>query len=332
MMLMTQIKQASTIYFPLNSLSTEYNTIYTPMPSMSKETSNMTCIDHERAKNTLLQAILRKKALLRVKIRRQMQRKLLRLWNVCTKNQDPQAPLESKEVRAKKNLDLWKHIEVCCDIDCKEKFCQRSRRIILPLSKCCKALNNQRSISSLCAPAKNHIAPRSRADSRLRKKHDSEMIQIVGETKGIDGTLIYDLGKNKAFTTSYKLEQISGVAQITHTTAGCIERNISPHKDHCTLSHYQESVEGEADGYLVVQSCLQQPQPVEHTQPPCTEDQAIDVESSNPKTSLENLQVEIPLSDTGLTSERKCLSEEERKERKERSDVLIALLSLNKRT
>jgi len=307
----TQIKPASKMDFPLQSLSSEDNTIYTPMPIISRDTSEMKNINHKTAKNILLQAIFRQKAQLRVRIRHQMQRKILRLWNVCTKHQDSEA-LHSKEM---KNLELWKHIQGCCDIDCKENFCQSSRRIIISLSNCHKTLNQHPS-STLCAPVMN--------DYRLKKKHDSEI--YTGWTKGIDGTMIYGFDENKG-STSYKLEQISKIAQNSHTTAACVERNIFPHDQHHTFTHCQKKLEGGQDGSSVKRPLfLQQLQPVEHTQI-CTEDKAVYIKSSNPNISSEKLHVEIPISGKSITFEPKSLSEEE-----DRSDALIALLSLKKIT
>jgi len=288
-------KQPSNITFHMSSLSTDGNTAFTPMPSISKNTFNAKCIDYERAKCILLQAILRKKILLRAKIRRQMQRKLVRLWNACTKYEDSQA-LNSKE-KEKKNSDLWNHIQDCCDIDCKEKFCQSSRRIIIPFSKCCKTLN-QHSIRNFSATAINHFIEESRASHQLRKKRDGEI--CIENTKGMDGTLIYDSDENKT-STSNTLEQISGVSQSSHTTARCVDRNTFRHKQHRSLPHSEKHAEGGPDGDSVVQLFLQKPKPVE---------------------------AEIPLLCTDIPFERKYLSEEEKKER---SDVLIALLSLKKR-
>jgi len=312
-------EQPSNINFHMSSLSTDDNTMFTPMPSISKNTSNAKNLKNERAKDVLLQAILRKKTLLRVKIRRQMQRKLVRLWNACTKYEDSRA-LNSKE-REKKNSDLLNHVQDCCDIDCKELFCQSSRRIIVPLSKCCKTLN-QHSIRNSSAPAMDHCIKESRGGHQLRKVHDSEI--SIGKTKGMDGTLIYDSAENKT-STSYTLEHISGVSQSSHTTAGCVDHNTFRNKQLRNLSHLEKNSVSGPGGDLKVQLFSQKPKPVEHTQN-CIEKPAMDVMPLNPNLLLDKLQTETSLSCTDIAFE--CLSEEEKKER---SDVLIALLSLKKK-
>jgi len=287
----------------LSSLSTRGDTNYTPMPRISKDISDTKCENRERARNILLQAIYHKQALLRVKLRHQMQRKIVRLWNACTEHQDLQ-------VQQKNNLELWKHIQDCCDKDCKEKFCQSRRHITMTYSKCCKTLN-QHSIGNFCVPAMDHIVRESRDDCRLREKH-SEI--RIGKTKETDETLIYDFGENKT-STSYRSKRISGVSQSSYTSAACVKRNTFP-------------------GESVVQDITtkrplfpQQLHPVEHTQA-CKEEQITNVVSPNPNISLEKLHAEISLSDP-IAFDRKRLLEEERKDR---SDVLIALLSLKKRT
>jgi len=117
----------------------------------------------------------------------EMRQRLILLWNACTKYKY----LRILHPKQKKALELWEHMQDCCDKKCKRKYC-RSSRLMLAHFQHCKRSNKCLSCK-LCAPVAICIAQDSNSTCKITNKQHGP----IRKRKQMDQDLMYKAHKKK---------------------------------------------------------------------------------------------------------------------------------------
>jgi len=165
----------------------------------------------------------------------QMQRRLILIWNACTRYKD----LQTLQPKQKKYLILCEHIQHCKDTNCKRMLCKSSRRIINHYKHC--TLLNHASTCKLCSRVMRYIAQNSCNDNHLTSKQHGKT--HVEKMEWLGSTVICESDKNKT-SSSYKPKRISEVTSTVQRTTTRVKKNSLPQKQSYTNFRWNKNPNG----------------------------------------------------------------------------------------
>jgi len=178
-----------------------------------------------------MKSLIKRKILLRSRITKQMQRRLIHLWNASTKYQY----LQELRPDQKKYVDLWNHIQNCTDINCKHGQCLSSRQILAHFRRC-RTVNGH-SACNFCSPVIKQIAQESHPNTLTISQQDIPQ----NKKAEMDRARIFEFAKDKT-SISFEPSQFLSVPHNTQSAAPPIKKPILSQNQRRTRIRWCKSV------------------------------------------------------------------------------------------